>query len=114
MTDSLRREEEEMNRQTIGDDERPLSYGVDLDGDRLPDLVTSTGREVRIYSGVKPGVKGKNLTLVSSDPVWRAARRQSSSKTPEQVSCRAHRLKCFFKVRAPNSPIPISRETRCY
>ncbi|MCZ6599858.1 MAG: VCBS repeat-containing protein [Acidobacteria bacterium] len=77
-----------VNLQKIGEDEKPLAFGVDLDGDNLPDLVTSTGQEVRIHAGVPAAVKGKNLTLVTPDPVWRAARRRSSAEAREQVNCR--------------------------
>jgi|GEM_PF-6841931 len=74
--------------QKLGEDEHPVFFGTDLDGDNLPDLVTSTGLEVLIHAGVPAGIKGKNLALVSPAPVWRATRRQPPEEVREQINCR--------------------------
>ena len=75
-------------QQVIAGGGRPLEFGRDLDGDRLPDLLVESSGEVRIHAGLEQGSGGKKLSLVSATPTWTASLRRSTRSAPDGVNCR--------------------------
>ncbi len=66
---------------------RPVEFGEDLDGDRLPDLVLEDAGTVSIHSGLQQNSGGKQMILVSPTPTWMAALRRPTRSSPDGVRC---------------------------